>query len=59
MYAELPPCAGDLQSEWKQLLDSWRAGHKVHADDLQELVFRGELARQRPGLVSLESLNAM
>ena len=41
MYAEMPPCTGDVKSEWRQLLDSWRAGDKVHVDDLQELVFRG------------------
>ena len=43
MYAEMPPCSGDIKSDWRQLLDSWRAGHKVHVDDLQELVFRGGL----------------
>ncbi|KAF0291004.1 TBC1 domain family member 1 [Amphibalanus amphitrite] len=48
MYAEMPPCAGDVKSEWRQLLDSWRAGRKVHVDDLQELVFRGVPIRLRP-----------
>ena len=50
MYAEMPPCAGDVRTDWRELLDSWRAGHRVHADDLQELVFRGQHGVGRNGI---------
>ncbi|XP_037072482.1 TBC1 domain family member 1-like isoform X2 [Pollicipes pollicipes] len=47
MYAEMPPCAADVKTGWRQMIDGWRSGARVHADDLEELVFRGVSIRSR------------
>lgn len=42
MYAEMPPCSPEAASDWRQLMEEWRSGGRLHSDDLQELVLRGE-----------------